>query len=464
MTKKENVREAFKEIPSLDKILRSIDLELDSLPLHLIKTKIKESLQKIRLEINNNNIPKDIYNYTIDKVLEDVKYISTPSLKSLINGTGIILNTSLGRAPISKSILDSVSDTIYPYCNLEINLKNNTRGERLDHINPLINSLVGSEKSILVNNNAAAVMIMLNSLCFGKKVIISRGQQVEIGGSFRIPDIIESSGCKMVEVGTTNKTSIDDYAKAIDDETAAILHVHTSNYKIIGFTQEVDLKDLSNLCNNNKINLLCDLGSGSIYNKKNHFIPVEREVKKYISVGVDVVTYSGDKLLGGALGGIISGMSNVIEKIHANPMYRTLRCDKYRIALFEKILRTYITTKKITNDNLSIMLFERTQMQLRDNANKIVKSINSKINTKYNIAIQESEVEAGSGSLPTEKISSIAILISSKEISSDTISVRLRSCSTPILTYIKNDRVFIDLKAITDSQLDLVSEMINSCL
>ena len=198
MTKKENVREAFKKIPSLDRILGSIDLELDSLPLHLIKTKIKESLQKIRVEINNNNIPKDIYKYTIDKVLEDVKYISTPSLKSLINGTGIILNTSLGRAPISKSILDSVSNTIYPYCNLEINLKNNTRGERLDHINPLINSLVGSEKSILVNNNAAAVLLALNTFSNNKEVIISRGELVEIGGSFRIPDVIDKSNCNMV--------------------------------------------------------------------------------------------------------------------------------------------------------------------------------------------------------------------------------------------------------------------------
>ena len=462
MTKTKDVREAFKQIPSLDRILKSIDL--DSLPLHFIKTRIKESLQKIRLQINDNNIPKDIYKYTMDRVLEDVKHISTPSLKSLINGTGIILNTSLGRAPISKSILDSVSDTIYPYCNLEIDLKNNTRGERLNHIDSLINSLVGSEKSILVNNNAAAVMIMLNSLCFGKKVIISRGQQVEIGGSFRIPDIIKSSGCKMVEVGTTNKTSIDDYAKAIDDKTAAILHVHTSNYKIIGFTHEVALKDLSNLCKDNKINLLCDLGSGLIYNKKNHSMPVEREVKEYISEGVDVVTYSGDKLLGGAQGGIISGINNLIERIHSNPMYRTLRCDKYRIALFEKILRTYITTKKITNDNLSIMLFERTQVKLKENANKIVKLIDKEINKKYNMVIQESKVEAGSGSLPTEKISSIAISIYSKEISSNTISNQLRLCSTPILTYIKNDKVYIDLKAITDSQLDLVAKMINSCL
>ena len=307
-------------------------------------------------------------------------------------------------------------------------------------------------------------MIMLNSLCHGKKVIISRGQQVEIGGSFRIPDIIESSGCKMVEIGTTNKTSIDDYAKAIDNKTAAILYVHTSNYKVVRFTHEVELKELSKLCKSNKISLLCDLGSGSIYNKENNFIPVEKEVQKYIAEGIDVVTYSGDKLLGGTQGGIISGISNLITKIHSNPMYRTLRCDKYRIALFEKILRTYITTKEITDDNLSIMLFERSKEQLEKNANKIIKSIDKEINKKYKIEIEESEVEAGSGSLPTEKIPSIAISISSKEKSSNRISYNLRSCPIPVLNYINNDKVYIDLKAITDDQLNALIKMINLCL
>ena len=242
MTNNKNAREAFKKIPSVDEILKTIDLE--SLPVHFLKSRINQILNKVRQDIISNNIPTDIYRFVMDEVEKQVRYISKPSLKSVINGTGIILNTSLGRAPISKSILESVSKTIYPYCNLEINLNSNSRGERLNHIEPLINSLVGSQKSILVNNNAAAVMIMLNSLCFGKEVIISRGQQVEIGGSFRIPDIIKSSGCKMVEVGTTNKTSIKDYVEAINNKTAAILHVHTSNYKVIGFTDEVDLQEL----------------------------------------------------------------------------------------------------------------------------------------------------------------------------------------------------------------------------
>ena len=462
MTNNKNAREAFKKIPSVDEILKTIDLE--SLPVHFLKSRINQILNKVREDIISNNIPVDIYSFVMNEVEKQVRYISKPSLKSVINGTGIILNTSLGRAPISKSILESVSKTIYPYCNLEIDLNSNSRGERLNHIEPLINSLVGSQKSILVNNNAAAVMIMLNSLCFGKEVIISRGQQVEIGGSFRIPDIIKSSGCKMVEVGTTNKTSIKDYVEAINNKTAAILHVHTSNYKVIGFTDEVDLKELAKICKEHKVDLLCDLGSGSIYNKKSNFISVEKEVQKYISSGVDIVTYSGDKLLGGAQGGIISGLTKLINKIHDNPMYRTLRCDKYRIALFEKILRTYINNKEVTNDNLSIMLFERPQEKLNDNANKIIKSINKKVHDKYNVKIKKTNVEAGSGSLPTEKIPSIAITINSNNKSTNKISNALRNCSTPILTYINNDKVFIDLKAITDDQIETLIEMLNSCL
>ena len=462
MTNNKNAREAFKKIPSVDEILKTIDLE--SLPVHFLKSRINQILNKVREDIISNNIPADIYSFVMNEVEKQVRYISKPSLKSVINGTGIILNTSLGRAPISKSILESVSKTIYPYCNLEIDLNSNSRGERLNHIEPLINSLVGSQKSILVNNNAAAVMIMLNSLCFGKEVIISRGQQVEIGGSFRIPDIIKSSGCKMVEVGTTNKTSIKDYVEAINNKTAAILHVHTSNYKVIGFTDEVDLKELAKICKEHKVDLLCDLGSGSIYNKKSNFISVEKEVQKYISSGVDIVTYSGDKLLGGAQGGIISGLTKLINKIHDNPMYRTLRCDKYRIALFEKILRTYINNKEVTNDNLSIMLFERPQEKLNDNANKIIKSINKKVHDKYNVKIKKTNVEAGSGSLPTEKIPSIAITINSNNKSTNKISNALRNCSTPILTYINNDKVFIDLKAITDDQIETLIKMLNSCL
>ena len=463
MSKKNNAREAFKEIPSVDEILNKIK-DSEYIPYHLLKTNIRELLENLRIDIKNNKSPKNISEYILDRVDIILKKNSFSSLKSIINGTGIILNTGLGRAPLSKEIIDSISDTIYPYCNLEVDYNTNKRNNRLDHIEPLINSLVECDSSIMVNNNAAAVMIMLNSLCKNKKVIISRGQQVEIGGSFRIPDIIKSSGCKMIEVGTTNKTKLSDYEDAIDEKTAAILYVHTSNYKVVGFTEFVDFKKLADLCKDKGIYLLFDLGSGAIYDSESKKIPFERKVREYVKLGADIVTYSGDKLLGGIQSGIISGKKDLVGKIYKNPIYRTMRCDKYRIALMEKILRSYNSSKVINDNNLSINLFLRSRDELLALAKKIVEKINNRIKKIYNIEISNSLVEAGSGSLPTEKIESIAISFTSSKISTNKISNKLRSADTPIFNYINNDKVYVDLKAIPDDQVNILIKQINKCL
>ena len=356
MTHNTDARAAFKQIPSVDEILSNLS-KSETVPTHLLKTNIDKFLNKLRQEIKSGHIPLDIPKHISSGVNKIINNSDKNSLRSVINGTGIILNTGLGRAPISKDIISSVADSIYPYCNLEVDIDSNSRSNRLDHISPLINSLVGSENSLMVNNNAAAVMIMLNSICKNKKVIISRGEQVEIGGSFRIPDIIKSSGCEMVEVGTTNKTNLSDYEDAIDEDTGAILVVHTSNYKVVGFTESVDFKQLGELCNKKGVNLLFDLGSGAILNSKSKDIPFERKINEYLKLGANIVTYSGDKLLGGIQTGIISGDKSLIDNIYANPMYRTLRCDKYRIALMERVLRTYDSRNKVSKDNLSISVW-----------------------------------------------------------------------------------------------------------
>ena len=463
MTQKNNVRAAFQEIPSVDEILSKVN-QLSSIPTHLLKTKINQLLDKLRKEIQDEKIPSDIPEYVLSKVDKIINDLSKNSLRSVINGTGIILNTGLGRAPISKEIIISVAESIYPYCNLEVEVDTNTRSNRLDHVSPLLNSLVGSEKSLMVNNNAAAVMIMLNSLCKDKKVIISRGEQVEIGGSFRIPDIIRSSGCKMVEVGTTNKTKLSDYEDAIDDDTGAILVVHTSNYKVMGFTESVDFKDLGDLCSKRGVMLLFDLGSGAIFNAKSKNIPFERRINEYLKLGADIVTYSGDKLLGGIQTGIISGSEKLVNNIYNNPMYRTLRCDKYRISLMEKILRTYDSTDNVSLENLSINLFLRSKKQLEEYAQVVINNINDEIKEKYDFKAIDTKVEAGSGSLPVEKIDSLAITISSSTISSNKISRKLRSADIPIFNYVRNDLVHIDLKAIPDDQIDVLTKQLNKCL
>ena len=305
-----NTREVLKKIPSIDEILKRFSDSSHSIPIDFLKFNINKELQDIRSKFKKGLTVKNPQIYIDNRIENLYNKISKKSLKPVINGTGIILHTGLGRAPISKEILIDGILQNYPYSNLEINITDGQRGDRNIHISNLINSICKAEQSIVVNNNAAAVMLVLNTICKNKEVIISRGQQVEIGGSFRIPDVILKSQSKMIEVGTTNKTHLKDYENSITDDSAAILYVHTSNYKVIGFTNEIKIDDLSKLARNKKLPLIVDLGSGSIADFKSFGLPMEKMIKKYFDLGADIVTFSGDKLLGGPQSGIIAGNKN----------------------------------------------------------------------------------------------------------------------------------------------------------
>jgi len=456
-----NAREAFKKIPSVDELLKKYQPEI---PISFFKYNLNLLLKQIRKEISQGKLNKNIGKYTYSKVSELIKKISINSLKEVINGTGIILHTGLGRAPISKDILiDSINKT-NPYSNLEINLGTGKRGDRNIHVSSLLNSLCNSESSLITNNNASAVMLMLNSLCDSKEVIISRGQQVEIGGSFRIPDVIKKSNCKMVEIGTTNKTHLEDYEEAINKNTGAILYVHTSNYKVVGFTNEINIKELSKLSKKRNIPLLIDLGSGSIADYKFFGLPMEKMVTKYLKLGANLIAFSGDKLLGGPQAGVLAGDKNIIDKIFVNPIYRAVRCDKLRISIMENILRTYYSSKDISDINLTLHLFKRNRDAIRKIAKKIINSISKIKIKKYSLNYQESFVEAGSGSLPNEKIPSVALSFKSKEVSTQTLFIKFLNSKTPIIGYIKNNIFYIDLKAIPNEQITLLIDSINEVL
>tara|TARA_A100001011_G_scaffold400883_1_gene520573 strand:- start:15955 stop:17352 length:1398 start_codon:yes stop_codon:yes gene_type:complete len=459
--KQNKVREALKLIPSIDEILKKHKDSSDNVPQEYLKFNLNKILNAIRKEFQDGKHLENPKKYISNLVNESLKNSSSKSLKPVINGTGIVLHTGLGRAPISKEILIEGINQNYPYSNLEFDISNGKRGDRNIHVSDLINSICGTDETIVVNNNAAAVMLTLNSICHNKEVIISRGQQVEIGGSFRIPDVIEKSNSIMVEVGTTNKTHTSDYEKAINDSTAAILYVHTSNYKVIGFTNEIDIKELSKLSKKYNIPLIIDLGSGSIFDFKSFGLPMEKMIKKYIQLGGDLITFSGDKLLGGPQSGIISGNRKLVKLIKKNSIYRAVRCDKIRISLLENILRTYHSSKETTDKNLAIQLFIRKLEELLIISKNIMSSISSDIKQKYNISTQKSYVEAGSGSLPTEKMESIALTFQPKRTSINKLSKVFMSLNTPIIGYINNDTFFIDLKAIPNDQIDLLIKSIN---
>ena len=446
---KNNTREVFKEIPSVDQIIKNYQLKV---PRDYFKYCINLILDTVRSDISNGKKIKDVKSYINDKINQKISQITNSSLKQVINGTGIILHTGLGRAPISEEILVEGIKNTYPYTNLEFNLDNGKRGDRNSHISNLFNSLCDVQSSLIVNNNAAAVMLMLNSICEDKEVIISRGQQVEIGGSFRIPDVIKKSNCKMIEIGTTNKTHIKDYESAITANTAAILYVHTSNYKVIGFTSEVGISDLSKLAYKKGLPLLVDLGSGSLADYKSFGLPMEKLVKEYIRKGASIVSFSGDKLLGGPQAGILVGSNKLVNLIKNNPIYRAVRCDKVRISIMESILRTYYSNKEISKKNLSIQLFIRKIDEIKKNIKFIVSKLSKSSIEKYKIKSVNTYVEAGSGSLPTEKIPSISLIFKHKTISAHQLYKEFLNCDTPVIGYIKNDIYHIDFKAIPNTQ------------
>ena len=456
-----NTREVFKKIPSVDQIIKNYQLEI---PKDYFKYCVNLVLDEVRFDIHNGKEIDDIKLYVNDKINQKINHISNNSLKEVINATGIILHTGLGRAPISEEILIQSIKNTYPYTNLEFNLENGKRGERNSHISDLFNSLCNVDSSLIVNNNAAAVMLMLNSICEGKEVIISRGQQVEIGGSFRIPDVIKKSNCKMIEVGTTNKTHLNDYESEINENTAAILYVHTSNYKVIGFTNEIEISDLSKLATKYNIPLLVDLGSGSLADYKSFGLPMEKLVKEYVKKGANIISFSGDKLLGGPQAGIIVGDNKLVKLIKNNPIYRSVRCDKVRISIMEGILRTYYSERKISKHNLSIQLFIRTIDEIKENISFIISKLSKNHIDQFNIKSINTYVEAGSGSLPTEKIPSLSLVFKHQDITASQLYKRFLHCDTPVVGYINNNVYHIDFKAIPNNQNQKLIKSIKQAL
>ena len=464
MNEHKGMQEALQQLPSVDDVLQRFEGKLDGAPHKLIIKKIRSIIQSQREIIISEGKLKNIENSVYSIAETELIQLCQPNLKPVINGTGIVLHTGLGRAPISKEVLQQAIESIYPYTNIELQVKSGKRGERNHHVETLINSLTSSESSLIVNNNAAAVLLMLNSVAEGKDVIISRGQQIEIGGSFRIPDVIEKSACNMVEVGATNKTHLKDYESAINKNTGAILVAHTSNYKVIGFTKDVELTELSALAKRKRVPLLVDLGSGAIADFSNSDMPSRATVSSYLKAGVHAVCFSGDKLLGGPQAGIICGKKSLLRKMHQNGLYRALRCDKLTFAILEKVLRTYSSPKDITAKNLAVQLLSRDRSDLVKMGESILAKVEKSHIERHQIKLVESKVEAGSGSLPTEKIPSMAITFSSSSLKPAELSALFRMSSLPILGYIHANEFRIDLKAIPADLTQVCIEIFNEVL
>ena len=463
----------YKEIPSVQEILQELGNDLPVHQNYIVKI-IRDELAKYRKLVKDDKLKlsrKEIRN----EIINSVELLSESSLRNVINGTGIVLHTNFGRAPIGKKILQNVTKKLSGYVNLEVDLQTGKRGDRLNHLSDMLAAITNTDGGIIVNNNAAAVLLTLNTLAAGKEVIVSRGQEVEIGGSFRIPDIVGKSNCKLVEVGTTNRTHLKDYEKAINKNTALLLWVHTSNYVVKGFTTSVTLKELAELGKRKRIPVFADLGSGALINLSNQGLPEEITVQETVKSLVSIVTFSGDKLLGGPQSGLIIGKNSVLKKIKSNPLYRALRCDKFTIALMEETLRTY-KSNSVSKDNLSNALLQTTQKMLRNKADKLFSEIKPAVKKQWQIKIVDSTVEAGSGSLPEEKIESVALEFRSpRQVGTsallqqgsgvrgqiEELAKKFRTRTNPVVGYIHKDKFYIDLKAILPEQYSELVDAIN---
>lgn len=382
-------------------------------------------------------------------------------LVPVINATGVLLHTNLGRAPLGRRQLDAVARVAGGYSNLEYDLTAARRGSRYDHARSLLTALTGAEAALVVNNNAAAVLVTLAALCGSREVVISRGELVEIGGEFRIPDVMEISGVRLVEVGTTNRTHLADYERAITPATAAILKVHPSNYRVVGFTAAVAPRDVARVARGRGVLFVNDLGSGAI--EPDAWDGEEPTVRAALDDGADVVTFSGDKLLGGPQAGVIVGRGGLIADIAKHPLMRALRVDKMTLAALEETLRIYLEGAASHELPLHRMAGQSSE-ELEGRARALVERLNARVPDEAKVEVVAHRAVAGAGSLPGAELSSWAVSVTHATVGAAEIERALRFRTPPVIARIEDDRVLLDLRTVTPDQDDALSAALASAL
>ncbi len=448
-------------LPSVDEILKSqrgLDWQ-QSYPRRFIIQGIREVIQKSRRAILNDEERETSEELFFSEIRERIEKLSEFSLKPVVNATGVVIHTNLGRAILSEEIAENVKRVACGYSNLEYDLEKGRRGKRYSHIQRLLNEITGAEDSILVNNNAAAVLVCLNTLAKGKEVIVSRGELVEIGGSFRIPEVMSSSGAFLKEVGTTNKTHDFDYEKAVNENTALLLKVHQSNYRIIGFTKGLSIDELVGLGRKHNVRVMYDLGSGCLFDLKPFGIQIEPTVQDVVKAGVDIVTFSGDKLLGGPQAGVIVGSAEIMERIAKNPLLRAVRIDKLTLAAFEATLRCYVDEGRAKEDIMTLRLLLQDVREIRNKAKKVAQRLRKKMgpaSERAVITVMEDASQAGGGSLPEITFKTYTVAIKPKALSVNELEERLRRNKPPIIARIGDDHLLADLRTVREHEIDIL--------
>ena len=456
----------YRNIPKVDSIMENGKIKelLDITSRELVLDCARKATEDLRIFINDKPNEDEInaeINNIINKIALQVHKLLTYNMKKVVNGTGTILHTNLGRAPISKEAAERAKNIVTGYSNLEFDLEHGKRGSRYSHFEKIITRITGAEAAIAVNNNAAAVLLILSSLAKDKEVIVSRGELVEIGGSFRVPDVMKQSGGILVEVGTTNKTHLHDYEENISSETAALLKVHTSNYKIVGFTEGVSIEELSELGKKYNIPVIEDIGSGVLIDLSNCGLTYEPMVQNSIKAGVDIICFSGDKLLGGPQAGIIAGKKQYIDKIKKHPLNRALRIDKFTAAVLESVFHEYIDEERAMENIPVLKMINMNIEDIKINAEKLLLKLED-FSEFQDINIEECLSQIGGGALPLERMKSYAVSIKPKIMSCANFERELRNLEVPIIGRVVNDTFYIDLRTVLEGEDQTIYDGIKS--
>ncbi|MDI3327547.1 MAG: L-seryl-tRNA(Sec) selenium transferase [Alicyclobacillaceae bacterium] len=381
-----------------------------------------------------------------------------PHLRPVINATGVVLHTNLGRAPLAESAVEQVVRVARGYSNLELRLETGKRGSRHEHVEDLLCRLTGAEAAMVVNNNAAAVLLVLRTLASGRNVIVSRGELVEIGGSFRVSEVMAESGARLVEVGTTNKTHDYDYERAIDGETAMIMRTHTSNFRIVGFTSRPSREELAALCRKHSLLLYEDLGSGVLFDIRKWGIGDEPTVRECVAAGVDVVSFSGDKLLGGAQAGIVVGKKNVVEKLKKHQLARALRVDKLTLAALEATLRLYLDEERAAREIPVLWMLRRRPEELKTAAERLAAAIRPASGGEVAVRVTPDVSQVGGGSLPAVELPTYTVVLEGRRWGAAALETALRTGEPPIMGRIHREEVRLDVRTIFPHELELCAE------
>jgi L-seryl-tRNA(Ser) seleniumtransferase len=440
-------------IPSVDRLLAAAWVQplLERYARSYVVECLRRGCDELRAEIRAGRLGDGEIDPEIERrVLAAVTRARHARPTTVVNATGVVLHTNLGRALLPEEAITSVVHAAQNPSALEFDLATGKRGERDDLVAEDLLALSGAEAATIVNNNAAAVLLALNTVAEGREVIVSRGELIEIGGSFRIPDVMAKSGARLREVGTTNRTHARDYADAIGPETAAVLKVHTSNYKVVGFTADVGLEELVDIAHARGLPVIEDLGSGALVDLSPYGLPKEPVVSERVARGADLVTFSGDKLLGGPQSGIIVGKKDLVRRVAANPLKRALRCGKLTLAALSAVLKIYRRSPDLARELPTLRALARPLAEIEEAARGALALLRPALGADYALDLVDSTAEIGSGALPTEPLPSKAVAIAHPTLGPDAIAARFRAARPPIVGRIEKERFLLDLRTIID--------------